>query len=134
MIVDGNNSTFEMSGTAKVQGNQASANGGGVAVATNSSFNMKSGEISGNTAQQGGGVYVFTGSFFRISNGTVYGSNAPTPLMNNASSLLDGVSLYNEGTAQYGTFNGVNWVQAPSPGPNLTTRATTIHVVNGNLQ
>jgi hypothetical protein len=114
----------------------AAYGGGGVYVSNGGKFDMKGDTIGpDNTTTSGGGVYVFTGNSFRISNGTVYGSNAPTPLMNNASSLLDGVSLYNEGTAQYGTFNGVNWVPAPAPAdPNLTISATTIHVEDGVLQ
>jgi len=130
--------TFTMSGTAKISGNTAD-DGGGVCVFD--AFTMSGGELSGNTAHgDGGGVYVFTGTIimdgyghvangiFRIVNGTVYGSNViPANLRNTAT---NGDSLYNDSTAQRGTFSGSIWNSLGT----LDTTNDTIRVVNGVQQ
>jgi hypothetical protein len=136
----------------EISGNTSSSSGGGVYVSSGTFFTMNGGEISGNTASYGGGVYVSSGTFtmnggeisgntasygggggvyvsggtFRIVTGTIYGSGeADTSLRNTAN---DGAALYNNGTAQRGTFNGETW---NSKG-DLSTTNNTIKVVNGN--
>jgi hypothetical protein len=138
VYLSGNNGTFTMSG-GTISGNSATSNnynGRGGGVYASGTFTMNGGEISGNsvsggTSNQGGGVYVYSG-YFRIVTGTVYGSDAnPTTLQNTATS---GAALYrSNGTAQYGTFSGTNWV-----GTNLISSGNvfdnTINVENGMLQ
>jgi|GEM_PF-2875153 len=70
-------SYFNLSGTAKIYGNYAKSQGGGVAVNA-SKFTMSSGDIYGNvTTDQGGGIWVgkFEGtgaeSIFIMSGGTI---------------------------------------------------------------
>ena len=62
--------SFTMSGTAKITRNTAN-NGGGIA--SDNSFTMESGTISGNIADYGGGVA--SGSFI-MKNGTISGNTA----------------------------------------------------------
>jgi hypothetical protein len=52
--------SFTMKG-GKISGNTASTNGGGVAVQTDGTFKLYSGEISDNTAPNGSGVYLYDG-------------------------------------------------------------------------
>jgi uncharacterized repeat protein (TIGR02543 family) len=133
------NGAFIMHG-GKISGNEAGGvGGGGVYVIQNSgtsSFTMYGGEISGNTAtgsaatNGGGGVHMYSGTF-RIVTGIIYGSNeSDTSLRNTATNL--GAALYNNGTAQRGTFSGANdaWVS----NGNLATTNNTIKVVRGNLE
>jgi hypothetical protein len=70
-----NEGTFIMEGnTVEVSGNNANIEGGGVFV-NGGIFKMKGGEIKHNTAANtGGGVSVDSGIFL-ISNGTIYGSS-----------------------------------------------------------
>jgi predicted outer membrane repeat protein len=79
----------------------------------------------------GGGVYVMTGGTFQIVNGTIYGNTeADTGLRNTDKN--GGASLFNHGgIAQHGRFDGLGgaWKEVG----NLTTRDTTIIVVNGVL-
>jgi fibronectin type 3 domain-containing protein len=130
--------TFTMNG-GTISGNTANGNtisdktvsyGGGVYV-YDGTFNMKSGEISNNTAtDSGGGIWygINNGSTFRMSGGVIYGSNAADGLRNTAG---QGVAFYrgDRGTAQYGTFSSDTFYASG----NLSTRDTTIRIVNGNL-
>ena len=133
---------------SKISGNTAifphsnynnSAYGGGVAVARGT-FIMNGGEISGNAAfdyddyyyrspSRGGGVYVSSGGTFRIANGTVYGSDAEEGLKNYGA----GAALYNDGTAQCGTFEGTKNKKKWYSRDSLTTTSHTIRVINGGL-
>jgi len=75
-------------------------------------------------------VYVHSGATFYIVTGTVYGSNESNTNLCNTAGY--GAALYNDGTAQRGTFSGAGgaWVSAGS----LTTTNDTIKVLNGVLQ
>jgi len=135
--------TFTMN-NGKISGNTANAAstnssaalssqsfGGGVYV--EGTFNMNNGEISGNSATathpnsrraEGGGVYVDYGTL-RMSNGTINGNTGTLP----NTATTSGASLCNNnGTATYGP------APSGSGGGTLTTRNTTINVVNGVLQ
>jgi hypothetical protein len=148
----GSGGSFTMSG-GTISGNIASirwfgsstsgntyAHGGGVYNA--GTFTMTGGTISGNRAYAlgssiircyayGGGLY--NAGTFRIASGTVYGTGEGD-LSNTVDEVNYGTStgaaLYNDGTAQRGTFNGETWVSAG----NLGTNNNTIEVVNGELQ
>jgi hypothetical protein len=67
--------TLIMKSGAKVSNNSNSNSGGGVFVATDGSFTMEGGEISGNNSSGynsgGGGVYVASGGFFSMENGRI---------------------------------------------------------------
>jgi len=116
--------------------------GGGVYIYSSGTisgkFIMTGGEISGNTANTyGGGIYVTAGTFL-IVTGTVYGTGEGDD-SNTATS--GGAALYSTGTAtQYGTFSDPadfdsTWIPAnDANNGTLTTRNTTIRVVNGELQ
>ena len=70
----GINAKFEMSGTAKISGNEAT-DSGGVCV-DGGTFNMSdTAKISANSAASGGGVYVSSGTF-TMSGGTISGNTA----------------------------------------------------------
>jgi hypothetical protein len=123
--------TFTMNGgtiSGNISTNSDTGSGGGVAV-FGGTFIMKGGTISGNTsAGSGGGVNVNSGTI-RIINGTIYGnSEDDTSLRNTATS--SGASLFLQSsapiTATYGTE-----ASGGSSGGNLSTRNTTIRVVNG---
>jgi hypothetical protein len=123
-----------MSGSAKVSGNTATMNGGGVSLSGGAMFIMRSGEMSGNTPNSyGGGVYISGDvngiATFYIISGTVYGSSAGTGLANTATS---GAALYKDPNdiAEHGTFSGDTWNRIG----DLTTTDITIEVVNGVLQ
>jgi hypothetical protein len=64
--------TFSMSSDAKISGNTATTNGGGIYVGVY--FDIFTGTISGNNAANGGGVYV--GYYFAMSAGTIRDNNA----------------------------------------------------------
>jgi hypothetical protein len=66
------NATFIMNG-GTISGNTVSNGGGGVA--TWGIFTMNNGTISGNTASRGGGVYVGSGTF-TMRGGTIEGNNS----------------------------------------------------------
>lgn len=71
------NATFEISGTAKISGNDAAQSGGGIYVYTDSAnatatLTMSGGEISGNTTtNDGGGIYL-NASTFTMSGGEIH--------------------------------------------------------------
>lgn len=69
------NATFEISGTAKISGNDAAQSGGGIYVYTdsaNATLIMSGGEISGNTTtNDGGGIYL-NASTFTMSGGEIH--------------------------------------------------------------
>ena len=74
-VADG---SFTMSGTATLQGNEATEHGGGVHILSGGNFTMKGGTIGGddaNTAKYGGGVFV-SGGTFDMNNGTISGNSA----------------------------------------------------------
>ena len=87
--------TFEISGTAKISGNDAAQSGGGIYVYTNSAnatatLTMSGGEISGNTTtNNGGGVYNQNSNFI-MSGGKIDGNTAG----NTASSDGNGGGIY----------------------------------------
>ncbi|MBD5442396.1 MAG: hypothetical protein HDR34_03145 [Treponema sp.] len=87
--------TFEISGTAKISGNDAAQSGGGIYVYTDSAnatatLTMSGGEISGNTTtNNGGGVYNKNGNFI-MSSGKIDGNTAG----NTASSDSNGGGIY----------------------------------------
>ena len=72
--------TFNISGSAKIIGNAASNDGGGVSVDNTCTFSMSGGTISGNTASSsnsysgGGGVH--SKGSFTMSSGTISGNKA----------------------------------------------------------
>ena len=94
LIGGGTGTTFIMRGTAKVGGNNAASNGGGVFVGSIGTLHMldSTTEISGNIASNnGGGIYLeFGGSIFHLQGGTVSGT--PDAAANTASGY--GSSLY----------------------------------------
>jgi hypothetical protein len=131
-----NNGTFTMNG-GKIAGNTANE-GGGVCVADNGIFIMSGGEISGNTATTvndksgggGGGVLVDNDGTFRMVGGIVYGiDDKDNKNISNAS----GAALFNNGTAQYGKFNGDTWEGIDLFDSNVPYSDNTIKVVNGVL-
>ncbi|MDE6245096.1 MAG: right-handed parallel beta-helix repeat-containing protein [Treponemataceae bacterium] len=85
--------TFEISGTAKISGNDAAQSGGGIYVYTdsaNATLIMSGGEISGNTTtNNGGGVYNQNSNFI-MSGGKIDGNTAG----NTASSDSNGGGIY----------------------------------------
>ena len=102
--------------------------GGGVAVTgIGSTFDMRGGEISGNTAVNNGGGVAVVGATFRMSNGVIHGNEASVPagLRNTAGG--NGASL--NGTVQFGRFNGDGF----APSGTLSTSDLTIRVVDGVL-
>jgi len=119
--------------------NETAATAGGVQVFSSGNFTMKGGIISGNSSSSntgGGGVYLSsTASTFRISNGIITGNEPYTPpgrtipLAANTAPNIGSALRINNGSVQYGTFNGETW----APNGSLTTRHTTIHVVNGEV-
>jgi hypothetical protein len=128
--------TFNMHGGKISNNTLANSHGGGagVYVTGGGTFTMYDGEITRNifsllnnssTYDGGGGIFVssYEGvrSTFRIVNGTIYGN-------------YFNQDLWQLGTtyrtfAEYGTFNGENWV----PNGVLNDGSNTIKVVNGNL-
>jgi hypothetical protein len=88
-----------------------------------------SGNEAGNSGGDGGGVNVGASGTFRMTIGTIYGNESTIPEADRntlTASGTTGASLYTTGTATYG----------PAPngtGTNLTTRNTTIRVVNGAI-
>jgi uncharacterized repeat protein (TIGR02543 family) len=132
-------SSFTMRNNAKITGNAASQGGGiyGLSYSTdgNTSINIRDNAvISGNTSGAGGGVLLYDMSGGRVSfnmgGGVIYG-NSEGPLNSNTDTSSHGAALYNNNAqARYGTFNGDTF----TPVGNLTTRDTTIRVVNGVLQ
>ena len=129
--------TLVMNAGARVTGNTNTSTtwgntGGGVRVNSGGTFNMRGGEIAGNTAggnATGGGVHVESGGTFRISDGVIYGNDAAEGLRNTA---VGGAALFvaSNGTAQRGTFANGTF----SSLSNLTTANSTIHVGNGVFQ
>ena len=124
-----NGGTFIMFG-GEISGNVSgiwNGNGGGVWVNSGGTFNMRGGAISNNHADWDGGG-VFNNGTFQISDGIIHGSDAADGYRNTLGS--SGVALFNNGTAQSGTFsNGVF-----SANDTLSTANFSIHVVNGALQ
>ena len=133
--------TLVMNAGSRVTGNTntnawSSADfGGGVRVNSGGTFNMRGGEIAGNSigsvSGTGGGVHVASGGTFRISDGVIRGNDAAVGLRNTATASGSGASLFNSGTAQRGTFNAAG---AFTQSGNLSTANATINVANGVLQ
>ena len=119
--------TFTMHG-GTISGNSANGNGGGVFVFGAAAFNMHGGTISGNDADgNGGGVFVHAGNIFHISDGVIYGNDAEDEFRNTA--IAGGAALFNNGTAQHGTFaNGTFFGVG-----DLDTEDRTIEVCDGDL-
>ena len=111
------------------------SNGQGGGVNSQGNFIMKGGTISGNSSSNSGGGVNISSGVFRLSNGTIYGheETLDASLRNVAAFGTTwtgfGSSLRNIGTATYGTE-----ASDGTDGGNLTTRDTTIKVVNGVLQ
>jgi hypothetical protein len=94
--------TFEMSDAAEISGSRAS-NGGGVYVFDGGAFTMTGGTISGHSANFGGGVYVFDGGAFTMTGGTIGGTGTNA----NTTSSGGGVYVQNgEFTMDGGTISG----------------------------
>jgi hypothetical protein len=76
----GGMTTFIMKG-GKITGNTAGTTGGGINLSgVGTSFTMEGGEISGNTAgTTGGGIYLSGGALLTIKGGTIYGSGDGIP-------------------------------------------------------
>jgi hypothetical protein len=133
MIIGG---TFTMSGSAKVSGNTASDQGGGVYVqnytppVTNptvvpGTFTMSGGEVSGNTAGGSGGGVMTSGGTFNMSDGTISG--------NTATNVGGGVSIGSGGTFTMmgGEVSG-NRSEVPSIGGGGGVYVSgTFHIVTG---
>jgi len=102
-------------------------NGGGVDV-LGGTFEMHDGRIFGNNTNGtgGGGVRVHANGTFHMSGGVIYGNELAVEeeLRNTAS---NGAALFNNGTAQIGTFNNGTF----SASVTLSTTNYTIHVVDG---
>jgi predicted outer membrane repeat protein len=101
ITVDG---TLTMNSGVKLQNNKnTSGAGGGVNVASNGTFTMTGGTISGNTATtNGGGLYVTSGTF-TMSGGTVYGSDADNPALKNTAP--NGAAAWINSTEKSETFS-----------------------------
>jgi len=106
---DGGSASFTMSGTAKVSGNRAGMEGGGVNVCMGGRFIMEDyAEVSGNMAAYAGGVRVasyngYPTSIFTMNGGTIYGSDKADSVANKAdSSSSASLGIPNNGTAKYG--------------------------------
>ena len=67
---------MEMNAGATISDNKANDSGGGVVLLKNSTFKMKGGEITGNTAKYGGGVFLFSGSQFEMNDGKITNNTA----------------------------------------------------------
>ena len=148
---------FTMSGSAKVSGNKANGDGGGVQSALGGAFIMNGGEVSvneaglGGTGAYGGGVYV-TGAF-TMNGGKVSGNKTNGPgggvYVSNAFRMINGIitgigasdanrdggyssaALYlSSGTAEYGVFDidGTTWLSTDS---FASAENSTINVVDG---
>jgi len=125
--------------TGNINTNVTATSAGGVQIFSSGNFTMKGGIISGNSSvssNAGGGVHLSTTtSVFRISNGIITGNEPYTPpggtipLAANTAPNIGSALRITNGTVQYGTFNGTDW----EPNGRLTTRHTTIHVVNGEV-
>ncbi|MDE6704561.1 MAG: hypothetical protein K2J81_01480, partial [Treponemataceae bacterium] len=70
-----NGAKFTMSGTAKITGNNASGDGGGVAL-NGGTFTINDGTISNNTAVYGAGIHVNGGSKVTMTGGEISGNTA----------------------------------------------------------
>lgn len=77
----------------KISGNTANSDGGGVY--NNGTFNMFSGEISGNTAVNGGGVYNHFNGVFNMYGGKVRGNTAKNTEEYNSKADPEQESSYN---------------------------------------
>ena len=74
MCVYFNGGTLTISGSAKISGNNASQNGGGVYVYSGT-FTMQNGAIRGNPAHtNGGGIYINSRGTFIKNDGTISGN------------------------------------------------------------
>ena len=100
---------------AKISGNIAGTDGGGVYVHENAGVEMSSGEISGNTASGssglGDGVYLSANSSFEMTGGSVSGNNAAKAgggifISNGAEASLSGGSLSQNTAARSNTTGG----------------------------
>jgi len=132
VFVTSTGSAFTMNG-GEVSNNTATngyGGGGGVYVISSGTFTMNGGIVSGNkntgATGNGGGVYV--SGTFRIVTGTVYGTNESDASLHNTAAV-GGASLYNSGTAEYGTLSGTTWTSKGT----LATTNDTIRVANGEL-
>jgi uncharacterized repeat protein (TIGR02543 family) len=129
LFIVSNGVTLTLDNNITLQG-RSDNNASLVYVNNGGTFTMNGGVISGNTAAFGGGVYV-GGGIFRIVTGTIYGSNeTDTDLRNTATSSGAALSLFEESTAEFGTFSGEEW----NRNGTLGTTDDTIRVVNGILQ
>ena len=107
---------------AKISGNIAGTDGGGVYVHENAGVEMSSGEISGNTAGGssglGAGVYLSANSSFEMTGGSVSGNNAAKAgggifISNGAQASFSGGSLsQNTASGSSGTGGGAVYVGA----------------------
>jgi nitrous oxidase accessory protein NosD len=103
---------------AVITGNTTSGSGGGVYVATDGTFTMNDGTISGNKAdgddtisftEGGGGVYVANGGTFTMNDGTIGGNNVA--ILGGGVFVADGTFMMKDGTidgneASSNTFGG----------------------------
>jgi hypothetical protein len=125
-----NGGRFTLWGTAKITGNKAAHNGGGVYVnGTGSRFEMQGGTVGGsgsakNAADNGGGVLVSNDAFFVMTGGSVTGNTATHGggvYMSNASFTMTGGSV--TGNAATGSGGGVCLV---GPGSRFDMQGGTI--------
>jgi len=97
--------TLVMKTGAKITGNA----GGGVLVATDGSFTMEGGEISGNTDNSGGGgVYVASGGHFLMENGRISGNSSSSGggiyMANGSVTMKNGEIINNTATTGGGVY------------------------------
>jgi len=112
--------------------------GGGGVCNWNGTFNMRGGEISGNTAVFGGGVDNWNGTF-RISDGIIHGIDAEEALKNTATATDDhdnpiGAVLITgplRAAARYGTFDNGDFTGADLT--DTVANNATIEVADGEL-
>ena len=137
--------TLVMRPGSKITGNTNNAaagtvisHGGGVRVFQGGTFNMLGGEISGNFARETSvsastAAGLHNSGTFRMESGIIYGSEAPENLRNIPPVVNPGngfAALFNNGTAQFGTFNGNTF----TPNGSLQSADLTIHMINGVQQ
>jgi hypothetical protein len=114
-----------------VENNEARGVGGGVFVAANAGFSLKSGEIRNNTAFQGGGLFIaYSANNNAMDGGNIFGNNAAGGGVEN----LGGGVVINGGTF---TMNGgairENNAGLGGGGLYIGGASTTFRVVNGSI-
>jgi hypothetical protein len=130
-LVSVSGGTFVLDGATLKNNNRPGGNGGAVEVSSGS-FTMKSGTISGNTADKGGGVYIGGGMFIK-TGGTIYGSDVAAGLKDTASAGPNGHAVYYVPHPTYrdGTlWPGDNW---DLTNPYLISDLVGLAAIAGNL-